>query len=258
MVFKKTGILEEDEIVLCTVKKILFHSVFVTLDEYENKEGMIHISEIAPGRIRNIRDYVKEGKKIVCKILRIHADKGHIDLSLRRVNNSERIKKNNDYKQEQKAEKLLENVAKKNKKTLDEMYKEIGINLVKEYGSLNVGFQNIAADNSLVKSISLQKKIEDTLLEVINEKIKPIEVKLSATLTLQNNSPNGIEVIKNILSKIKDKNLKINYISAPKYRITLTAPDFKIGEAKLKQIKEKFLFLGKENNCLVDFARIEN
>jgi len=255
--FKKTEILEEDEIVLCTVNKILFHSVFVSLDEYENKEGMIHISEIAPGRIRNIRDYVKEGKKIVCKILRVHADKGHIDLSLRRVNSSERIKKNNDYKQEQKAEKLLESVAKKNKKTLDEMYEEIGLKLIKEYDSLNLGFQNIAADNSLIKSLKLQKKIEDSLLEIINEKIKPAEVKISAVLTLQNNSPNGIEVIKNILDKIKEKNLKISYISAPKYRINLTAPDFKIAEAKLKQTKEKFLLLGKENNCSVDFTRID-
>ncbi len=53
---------DEKEIVVCTVKKILRDSIFATLDAYEGKEGMIHISEIAPGRIRNIRDYVKEGK----------------------------------------------------------------------------------------------------------------------------------------------------------------------------------------------------
>jgi len=64
MFYKKKGLPEENSIVLCTVKKILFHSIFVDLDEYQNQDGMIHISEIAPGRIRNIRDYVAEGKKL--------------------------------------------------------------------------------------------------------------------------------------------------------------------------------------------------
>ena len=70
---------------LCIVRKILPHSVFVDLMEYNNREAMIHISEIAPGRIRNIRDFVKEGKQVVCKVLLLNRDRGTIDLSLRRV-----------------------------------------------------------------------------------------------------------------------------------------------------------------------------
>ena len=93
MVYKKSEIPEENEIVICTVKKILPHSVFLTLDEYDKKEAMLHISEVAPGRIRNMRDFVLEGKVIVCKILRIHKDKEHIDVSLRRVSLAQRKKK---------------------------------------------------------------------------------------------------------------------------------------------------------------------
>ena len=78
---------EEGEIVLCTVKKILYHSIFATIDEYETLEGMLHISEVSPGRIRNIRDFVKEGKQIVCKVLKVDKVKGHIDLSLRILRN---------------------------------------------------------------------------------------------------------------------------------------------------------------------------
>jgi translation initiation factor 2 alpha subunit (eIF-2alpha) len=73
--------LEEGTVVLCTVTKIVGTSVFVKLDDY-NKEATIITSEIAPGRIRNLRDYVVPNKKIVCKILRID-NKGQIDLSLR-------------------------------------------------------------------------------------------------------------------------------------------------------------------------------
>jgi translation initiation factor 2 subunit 1 len=79
MLYKKTGLPEESELVLCTVTKVLPNSVFVTLDEY-GIDGLIHISEVSPGRIRNIRDFVKEGKKVVCKILRINVERGQVDV----------------------------------------------------------------------------------------------------------------------------------------------------------------------------------
>ncbi len=101
MLYKREGMPEEDELVLCTVTAVHGHSVFAKLDEY-GKTGMIHISEVSPGRIRNIRDYVVEGKKIVCKVLRIDKVKGHIDLSLRRVNAGQKKNKTNEIKQEQK------------------------------------------------------------------------------------------------------------------------------------------------------------
>ena len=97
MLFKKQGFPEESESVLCTVTSVQYHSVFVDIDEY-GKSGMIHISEVSPGRMRNIRDFVKEGKKIVCKVLRINEEKGYIDLSLRRVNESEKRRKIDDIK----------------------------------------------------------------------------------------------------------------------------------------------------------------
>ena len=51
MLYKKQGMPDEDEIVLCTVTAVHHHSVFAKLDDY-GKTGMIHISEVSPGRIR--------------------------------------------------------------------------------------------------------------------------------------------------------------------------------------------------------------
>src|SRR3989344_4876424 len=79
--------LEIGENILCTVERIEGTVVFVSLDN--RKEGSIVVSEIAPGRIRNLRDYVVPKKKIVCKILRI-SDRGNVELSLRRVSAKER------------------------------------------------------------------------------------------------------------------------------------------------------------------------
>ncbi len=111
MLAKKQGLPEEDELVLCTVTSVQHHSVFVNLDEY-GKTAMIHISEVAPGRIRNIRDYVKEGKVVVCKVLKIN-ERGNVDISLRRVTEAQRRAKINQIKQGQKIEKIVEVTARK-------------------------------------------------------------------------------------------------------------------------------------------------
>ncbi|MBT6505197.1 S1 RNA-binding domain-containing protein, partial [Candidatus Woesearchaeota archaeon] len=125
MLIKREGLPDLSEIVICTVKSISNAIVFVNLDEYENKQGLIHISEISPGRIRNIRDYVKEGKKIVCKILTVNKEKNQIDLSLRRVNESARREKVDELKHEKIAESIIDSSAKELKLKTIELYKII-------------------------------------------------------------------------------------------------------------------------------------
>lgn len=252
---KKQGIPEPNELVICTIKKILFHSVFVNLDEYSNVEGMIHISEVAPGRIRNIRDYVREGKKIVCKVLKVNKERNQIDLSLRRVSTTESINKTYEFKQDLKAEKLLEAVAKTLKKDLSLISKEIGDNLIKNFDSLNRGLSEIAEDNSKIKLLKLNKLYEKVLLETINEKIKKQEVSISATIELSSNMPDGINRIKKVLKSISNENTIINYISAPKYKLLIKSSDYKTAESQLSSIREKLIKQASLENCTADFIK---
>src|SRR3989338_3238904 len=167
MLLLKEGFPEADELVLCTVTKIFHNGVFVDLDEY-GKGGMIHISEVSPGRIRNIRDFVKEGKKVVCKVLRINKEKGYIDLSLRRVNESEKRRKIDGIKREQNAEKIVEIAAGKIGIKTEEMYKQISEKIAKEYASLHAFFEEVLKDEKLLESLGADKKH----LKVIDETIK--------------------------------------------------------------------------------------
>ncbi len=255
MFYKKNNMPEQGEIVICTVKTVLKTSVFATLDEYKNKEGMIHISEVSPGRIRNIRDFVKEGKKIVCKVLRTN-ERGHIDLSLRRVNTSQRINKSNDMKQQQKSEKLLDQVGKQLNIPLEEMFKLIGSKLIEEYGSLYNAFQQFTKDPDLIKKYKLEKKTEETLSKIIQEKVKLPEVTIESILLIQNNSPDGIEIIKNLLIKIQKGTIKITYIAAPRYKISITASDYKTAESLLKNIEETVTKESQKDKSIASFQRI--
>src|SRR3990172_307397 len=104
--------LEVGDAVLCTVDRIVGTVVFVKIHGLEKEtEGSIVMSEVAPGRIRNIRDYVVPHKKIVCKVLRIGSN-GHIDLSLRRVTQKESKEVKKKTENEQSYEKILKSVIK--------------------------------------------------------------------------------------------------------------------------------------------------
>ncbi len=80
---------------------------FVSLDEYGGRQGLIPISEIGNRLDRYIRDHIREGQKIVCKVLNVDRIRGHIDLSLKDVNEHQRREKIRKWKNESKAQKWL-------------------------------------------------------------------------------------------------------------------------------------------------------
>jgi len=258
MLAKKTGLPQEDELVLCTVTAVQYSSVFCSLDEY-GKTGMIHISEVAPGRIRNIREYVKEGKKIVCKILRINQEKGHIDLSLRRVSEMQRRQKLNQIKQEQLAEKIIEHAAKQHLKKSDDIIAALTKALVPDYGGLFPAFEQ-AAEDKLDLSKYVEKKLAADILEAIKQRIKPQEVTVDGDITLLTYAPNGLDLVKEALHKAKNTKGKpiIRYKGAGTYHISLIAEDYKTGEKMLKEAVDAVLESAKTHKMQANFVRAEH
>jgi translation initiation factor 2 subunit 1 len=245
MYFKKHGFPKEGEIIICTVKKIQRTTVFLILDDYENKEGIIHISEISPGRIRTIRDYVKEGKKVVCKVLRKNERYGNLDLSLRRVTTGQRLKKLKDVKLEEKSEKIIESVTKQQKLDFKKVYEQISNAALKDYESISHCFQDIAEREEVsLEKLGIDKKIANLLEELIKIRLKPQEIKVSRIVSMTCPGETGVETIKDALKKAKQYaekskyNLKLSYISAPKYSLILTSSDPKRAEIEIEEIVE--------------------
>jgi len=261
MFYKKKGIPEDSELVICTVKKILPHSVFVSLDEYENKEAMIHISEISPGRIRNIRDFVREGKIIVCKVLRIHEEKGHIDLSLRRVSIQLRKRKEEEYKQEQKAEKLIESILKKDKITIEDFYSRLGHEILKEYNSFANFFNLVLSNSKELNDFKTEKTILDKLKKGIKEKIKLPEFRVESILSISTKEPAGIKKIKETFRKAQDfakqkkYKIDISYISSPRYKMKATAGSYKNAEKQLEEVSDFIKKTAESNKCEVEWQK---
>lgn len=258
MIFRKKGMPEEGELVLCTVTKIMYHAVFVNLDEYD-KSGMINISEISPGRIRNLRDFVVEGKKIVCMVLKIDKEKGHIDLSLRRVNENQKRRKLEDIKQEQKAEKIVEFLAQKEGLKFEDVYGSIKEQIFKKYANLSSCFSDVVVNNASLESLGIDKKISVVLEEIIRQRIKPPEVELKGDLLLQTYDPDGVDIIKEAISKAKDKSssIDIKYLGAGKYSVSIKASDYKGAEKSLKSSVDAAIKHMEKSKAIASFARHE-
>lgn len=258
MLLQKQGLPTEGELVLCTVTKIHPHGVFANLEEYANKSGMIHISEIAPGRIRNIREFVKEGKVVVCSILRINVERGYIDLSLRRVNENQRRKKVNAIKQEQKAEKIVENLAKELKRDLREVYQEVTEKVFEKYTSLYGCFEEIAKEQETLKNVGFIKSYAPQLEALIKLRIKPPIVYIKGKLSIVSYEPKGVETVKKALTAAKEtgKNaLDIKYLGAGKYGFTVNAEEYKAAEQILKEAVDAAIKVGEKANATVEFER---
>ena len=258
MLLKKEGLPEEEELVLCTVTAVQNNSVFVKLDEYDNKSGMIHISEIAPGRIRNIREFVEEGKKVVCKVLRIDREKGYIDLSLRRVNESQHRKKINEIKQEQLAEKIVEHLARQRKEEIAVVYKKIRDSLA-DWPGLFPAFEAISKNELDVEDMEIDKELAKELKEAIVSRIVPPEVEIEGEFKLSSYAADGILLIKEALAKAKSaaENVEISYKGAGTYRIVIKAEQFKEAEKIMKDAVDKLLAFAKEKKFAAEFKRLE-
>lgn len=239
MFYKKQGFPEDGELVFCMVTNVQYNSVFVKIEEY-GKSALIHISEISPGRIRNIRDYVKEGKMIVCKVIKIDRNSGNIDVSLRRVTEMQKRQKTDERKQEQKAENIIEGLAKEIKRPVKEVYDEIAKVLLPKYEMIQYAFEDVVEKKQSLESMGVKKDYAEKLEELVKEKIKPKSVVVSGTIKIKSYAEDGITLVREALMAAEkvSKSVKIRYLGSGHYSISIEAKEYKEAEKILKKALE--------------------
>lgn len=74
---------KKGKIIRGTVTGIESYGVFVSCDEYYS--GLIHISEISHGFVKNVSDYVSIGDVINVEILEVDEELGQLKLSIKNI-----------------------------------------------------------------------------------------------------------------------------------------------------------------------------
>ncbi len=226
--------MDEGDLVLCKVEKVTNTITSVTLQN--GQEGTIISSEIAPGRIKLMRQYVVPNKQVVCKILKI--DGNHIHLSLRRVSSKEKKEVLQSSKQSQAI-----NIA--FKQILGDEEKLIKEKILKDFADLTEFINSARNDESLI-SRYIPKNKQDAIKKIVEKKQKKTELKQN--IKIKCIEDDGVRRIKKIFSLDNDQ-LSITYISAGNFKLKLSSENFKQGKKEMTEIIEKLEKRAKENNC---------
>ncbi|VVB66481.1 Translation initiation factor 2 subunit alpha [Candidatus Gugararchaeum adminiculabundum] len=235
------GTPKQNDYVLATVKKILPYGAFCGLDEYGGKEAFLHISEVAPRWVKNIHEFLKEGQKLVAIVYRLDLEKNQIDLSLKRVTDSEKKRKMEDFRLARRAEKLIELAAKKIGKQQEsqEVINSLSAAFTHPYAALEeLSDKGVSA----LDKTNLSEAWRKALLETATTNIKHSNVSIKRKFIIRVPSGDGVVLLRSALTSYKQTpgaEAKIHYFGAPHYSIEVTAEDYKKAEKAIAQILEQ-------------------
>ncbi len=245
--YKKHGLPEKNDLVICTIKEATPSSVFVTLDEYDKLEGMIHVSEITRKWVRGMKTYLKTGSKLVCQVMTVDTLKNFVNLSSRRVGPGQQRNKMQEWNNEKKANEMLEVFAKQSgSQTSKSIYEKIGNKALAKHRLLYPFLQEVSKFGELkLNELGTETQLAHDFTEFIQKRITAPKAEINANINMQSSASGGLDIIKKAvteakeIAKAKKAEIEIKYLGAPRYKFTLVANDFKLAEEAFKAIIEQ-------------------
>ena len=231
---------------LATIKKIMPYGAFCVLSEYNNLEAFLHVSEVAPRWIKNIHEFISEGQRYVVKVHHIDREKGQVDISIKRVSEEEKKLKLELVQNEKRGTKLLEIALEAAKAGTESaaVRKEIEANFDDVYTCFKEASLN---GEDALKKLDISKLIKAKIVEVAIKSIKKPVVEINTIVTLVCFNPAGIEDIRSAL--LVGDDVAVHYLGAPRYKVSLTAPDYKSGEKRMIAVLKAIEAYAEKNNC---------
>jgi translation initiation factor 2 subunit 1 len=222
---------DRGEIVLCTVREITPHGIYVDLDEYNNMNGFLHISEISTGWVRNIERVAKPQQKMVLKVIRAERSRREVDLSLRQVTNEEKRNKLIEWKKKERAITIM-GMVKKKLQLGDVQFDDISAKMEKEFGSLYEALEAASKKGEKAfATLEIPEAIEKDIVEAAREKISSPKYEVGAIVEVSSRASDGIQQIKEALEAATTASttaeIKVTYVGAPRYRLRVIADDYK-------------------------------
>ena len=253
------GLPEEGEFVIGRVSEVRNHGADVELLEYPGQRGFVHISEVASGWVKYIRDFIREGQMVVAKVTRVKRKRHIVDMSVRQVSGHRKQARIREWKNEQRATKLIELVASEAKLEPETLLEEVSGPFRENYGTLYGAFEAAVVDTAEFTKAHNGKWVKP-FLATAEANITPPFVTIEGRLTLSSWAPDGVEHLRKALTapaaQEEETTLEISSDGAPDYRIRVRAPDFKQAERELKQATDAVLKAFRPSDGKASFERL--
>jgi len=248
----------DGEYIIGRVVEVKDFGANLDLLEFPEHRAFVHISEVASGWVKYIRDFIREGQMVVAKVTKVKKGSNIVDASVRQVSGHKKQERIRAWKNEQKASKLLELVSKKSKTKIEVLEGEMRNSMRDTYGSLYLAFEAAVMEESSFKK-EWKGKWVLSFIDVAIDNVTPPHVSIGGMLDLVSYDTKGAEKIRKALTKPKavneDTTLKITSNGSPSYRISIKAPNYKQAEDELKRAVDLVLSTFKSEGGLGSFER---
>jgi len=237
------------ELVVATVKEIFDYGAYVTLDEYRGYRAFLPWSEITARHFKDIKEVLREGQRVVAKVIRVDRTKKPpaVDVSTKKVSDEERRSKVIIWKRAQKAHNILEIVAKKLGLSVEAVYEKAGWKLEDRYKEIMAGIEELAVrGEEAAQGLGIDDTILKALIEEARRHVEVKRVSISGIITARSRAPDGVKRIKQLFEEIigivegkySSDGVKIELytLGAPRYRLTLEGTDYKVLEKILSEV----------------------
>ncbi|CAD7924982.1 unnamed protein product [Amoebophrya sp. A25] len=195
--FYENDVPEVNSLVMVKVLRVAETSAYVMCLEYSGLEGMILFSEVSTRRIRSMLKEIRAGQFCVCMVLRVDKEKGHLDLSRRRVNADDRAGFLQKYAKSKLVHSTMRQLSAVHSLNCEELCSKIAWPLYKRFPHAIDAFKQYinTRDDSIFKEMDVPEKVKTDMLAIIEKKLTPQAIKLKAKIEVSCYEIEGIDAL---------------------------------------------------------------
>ena len=238
-----TDLPRKGELVVGRVVEIQDHGIYVEIENipYKGKRVYVYVTEVYPGRIKNIRHHVSINQRVVVRIRRVDPKTGYIEGSIKRVSERDKKAALAEFRREKRLYNIINYIVKKIKEetgqevSVEELEEKLLKQVKRKRGNLLKGLELIGAGGeATLRSLGIPEERVKPIMEVLKElSVKRELYNVRVKLQLTSLAPDGVERIKQAFMSVReveipeDIEIRMYTEGAPKYVIDLKGPDIK-------------------------------
>jgi translation initiation factor 2 subunit 1 len=264
---------EVDETVVVQVLKIDDKiGAYVSLLEYDGKEGMINLGELSKKRIRSLAKILRIGSIEVVSVMSVDEEKGYINLSKKRVEPEDAPPKLEQYAKAKAVHGIMQHVSKSNGIEVEALCRTVSWPLHAKNGSAFDAFKKyIEEDEDVWSEIDfstvgeeLAPKIKEEIETHMRRRLIASTLRLQAKCEVSCSEYEGIDAIKEALTEgfkasKEDCEVNIKLIAHPTFALSCQCKDKELGVNALNEALkyvEEAIKAKKGNFTLISLPQI--